>query len=317
VTQPIAGEIRMFAGNYAPRGWAFCDGQVVNPDAFPSLYAAIGTTYGGDGKKTFALPDMRGRVPIHRGKGNPLGASGGSELADVDAAQVPSHPHTGGPGSSGSLSASGTRVSVVVDPRPVHTFATDGYANASGGNNAHENMQPFLSVHFIIALDGDADPVSIDDPFIGEIRLFAGRNIPSGWKRCDGQVLDIAGNPDLFSTVGTAYGGDGVGTFAVPDLRERVALHAGQGDSLTLRRLGEEGGAAEVVLTEGHLPYHTHQLSTSGVSGTHLIAAADSTPAWPAASGQSSTALDGAPHNNMQPYLVMTYMIATRGTVAE
>lgn len=298
----------MFAGNFAPHGWAFCDGQQVSIESFPALYAAIGSTYGGDGKRTFALPDMRGRVPVHRGKSLSVGDAGGSELADLGADHVPVHAHTGATAGAATPATHGTRVSMVVDPRPVTSFVSEGFTSAAGGDNAHENMQPFLSLHFIIALSGDAEPVSLDDPFIGEVRIFAGRNVPPGWKRCDGQVLEISDHPELFSVVGTTYGGYG-NTFALPDLRSRVALHAGQGEGLTLRRLGESGGDAEVALTESHLPYHAHSLSMSGASGTMLITAG--------ASGIGQMASDGVPHNNMQPYLAVQYLIATRGTSAD
>ena len=302
----------MFAGNFAPSGWALCDGQQVDISSYPDLYAAIGTTYGG-AKSAFNLPDMRGRVPVHRGSGFSIGEAGGSELGDVQSGNMPSHDHTSAATTGTVLTASGTSVALVADPRPITTFAAEGFASAAGGDNAHSNMQPFLSLHFIIALSGSAEAVSHEDPLIGEVRIFAGRSVPAGWKRCDGQQIDINDNPALFAALGTLYGGDGLQTFAVPDLRERVAVHAGQGDGLTLRRLGEAGGSAEATLKASQLPYHTHQVTTSGTSGTLLVSDASSWPGWsPLAAGPDAVSAE-AGHNNMQPYLVLNYLIATRG----
>ena len=94
MSQPLAGEIRMFAGNFAPPGWAFCNGQILNASDHPSLFGAIGSTFGGDGKTTFALPDIRGRIPVHRGSRVAHGQTGGSELASLDATQLPGHSHS-------------------------------------------------------------------------------------------------------------------------------------------------------------------------------------------------------------------------------
>lgn len=315
MSQPLAGEIRIFAGNYAPRGWAFCDGQTISIADCPDLFNAIGITHGGDGKRTFALPDMRGRIAVHRGRAFPHGTAGGAELSDIAPDQVPVHNHTSVTGTSGS---SGAAVSVVADSRPITSFGSDGVASAAGADNAHENMQPYLSVHFIIALSGDAEPVSIDAPFVGEIRIFAGRTVPSGWQRCDGQSLNVGDHAELFAVLGTTYGGDGAAAFALPDLRERAALHAGQGDGLTLRKLGEQGGQSSVALSESQLPFHSHQLVNAQSSATLLVSASNGSPAWGNAlayENAASGASNGAGHNNMQPYLALNYLIATRGNM--
>lgn len=296
----------MFAGNFAPAGWAFCDGQVLQIDAFPDLYAAIGSTWGGDGKKTFALPDLRGRVPVHAGRGFTYGQAGGSELAGLAAEHLPGHQHSARSASGAVAVSTGSAVGIAVDARPITGTLAEGYAYAAGADNLHDNVQPFLSLHFIIALGGDIEPVSMTGPIIGEVRIFAGRGVPKGWRRCDGQVLEIAENPELFSVIGTTYGGDGISGFALPDMRERVALHAGQGEGLSLRRLGETGGAAAVELTESQLPYHSHQLVESASSAAVIVKQ----------SGGSGTVGGSEPHNNMQPYLVLNYLIATKGSDA-
>ena len=317
MSQPLAGEIRIFAGNYAPRGWAFCDGQVVNVSDCPELFAAIGSQYGGNGTSTFALPDMRGRVPAHRGRGLAHGQQGGSELADLATEHIPVHEHSGV--SAGVSGVAGTKMTLRTDPRPDTSVNGASTTYASGANNAHDNMGPFLAIHFIIALSGNTSTMSIDAPFVGEVRVFAGRQVPAGWKRCDGQFIGPSEYPDLFATVGTTYGGDGRRTFAMPDLRERVAIHAGAGNELTLRKLGESGGSTGVTLAENQLPWHSHKVVDSAASGALLVSDAGGNPVWTSAiaSGNSVVTLIGEPHNNLQPFLALNYLIATRGNPAD
>src|ERR1700751_5587489 len=93
MSQPYVGEIRMFAGNFAPAGWMFCEGQLLQIAQFETLFNLIGTTYGGDGRSTFALPDLRGRLPIHQGSGFPLGSNGGVETVTLTVSQIPAHTH--------------------------------------------------------------------------------------------------------------------------------------------------------------------------------------------------------------------------------
>src|SRR5437773_6746213 len=93
MSQPFVGEIRMFAGNFAPAGWMFCEGQLLPIAENETLFNLIGTTYGGDGQQTFALPDLRGRIPIHQSSGHPLAEKGGSEAVPLTAAQMPAHSH--------------------------------------------------------------------------------------------------------------------------------------------------------------------------------------------------------------------------------
>ncbi len=162
--QPYVGEIRIFAGNFAPAGWSFCDGQTVAIAENETLFNLIGTTYGGDGQTTFALPDLRGRMPIHQGSGGSnyvLAESGGVETVTLTTAQIPAHSHT-----FGATSASGTQTSpngaVLANsqgPQPYIQEDPDGglaaqAAGPSGGSQPHENLQPLLGVNFIISLFG-------------------------------------------------------------------------------------------------------------------------------------------------------------------
>lgn len=166
MSEPFVGEIRMFAGNFAPRGWAFCDGQLLAVSQNDALFSLLGTIYGGDGRTTFGLPDMRGRIPIHMGTGSGLsprrlGAKGGEEKVTLTVNQLPSHAHPlvgssdNGPDAnpSGDFLAGSTVVRPYVQEVPDTDFAGDAVNNV-GGSRSHTNLMPFLCVHFIIALVG-------------------------------------------------------------------------------------------------------------------------------------------------------------------
>lgn len=162
---PYVGEIRMFGGNFAPAGWAFCEGQLLAISENETLFNLIGTTYGGDGQSTFALPDLRGRVPVHAGQGAGLSSyvlaqSGGTEVVTLTVAQMPAHSHA-----ALAQSASGVQTSPANGVWAASTLsqfsANSSNANmnpaslgAEGGSQPHDNMLPFLCVSFIISLFG-------------------------------------------------------------------------------------------------------------------------------------------------------------------
>jgi microcystin-dependent protein len=174
MSEPFLGEIKMFGGNFAPRGWAFCDGQLLSIATNTALFSILGTTYGGDGRTTFALPDLRGRVAIHPGHGPglssySLGMKSGVEQVTLTAQQMPSHNHT----ASGTIQAKNGQPDESNPGGQVPATLTngaEGYAetpntqmkaggvdvtvNNSGGNLPHTNVQPFQCVSFIIALVG-------------------------------------------------------------------------------------------------------------------------------------------------------------------
>ena len=162
-------------------------------------------------------------------------------------------------------------------------------------------------------------------PFIGEVMLTAAFYAPDGWKLCDGSLLSIGNYWELFSLLGTMYGGDGKETFAVPDLRGRVAMHVGQGPGLTNRSLGEMGGDQSHLLLASQIPQHDHAVMASSASGTSSIPTGLH-PAQHAAGnlmyGTGPDAVLGAPtsetgayqpHQNMQPFLGLNYCIAYTG----
>jgi microcystin-dependent protein len=161
MAQPYVGEIRMFAGNFAPAGWMFCEGQLLPISEYETLFNLIGTTYGGDGQSTFALPDQRGRIPMHFGNGFILAETGGAEEVTLTVSQIPSHTHpmlaaavTGDqitPG--GNLSSSSFNVTPYINDVPNGNFSAAAISNV-GGSQPHNNFQPYLCVDFIISLFG-------------------------------------------------------------------------------------------------------------------------------------------------------------------
>ncbi|TWG90685.1 microcystin-dependent protein [Nocardioides sp. J9] len=162
MAQPYVGEIRMFAGNFAPAGWMFCEGQLLPISEHETLFQLIGTTYGGDGESTFGLPDLRGRVPIHQGNGYLLAETGGVEQVTLTQAQMPAHTHMlaangGQPGTeagpAGNQLAMSLNVTPYVHDAPDTPMSAQAIASA-GGSQPHTNLQPYLCVDYIISLFG-------------------------------------------------------------------------------------------------------------------------------------------------------------------
>jgi microcystin-dependent protein len=163
MSQPYIGEIRLFAGNFAPAGWANCDGQIMSIAENDALFTLIGATYGGDGQETFALPDFRSRVPIHAGNGFSLAQTGGAEMVTLTTQQIPAHTHAAtckGGTNTGNAAAPGGNV--WADQAAAGVYANQNPANLmsasaiglEGGSQPHDNMIPFLSIRFIISLFG-------------------------------------------------------------------------------------------------------------------------------------------------------------------
>jgi microcystin-dependent protein len=161
MAQPYVGEIRIFAGNFAPAGWQFCEGQLLPISENETLFNLIGTTYGGDGQETFALPDLRGRLPVHFGNGFTLAETGGVEEITLTVSQIPAHSHallaSASPGNASSpnnnLLAQSTTIAAYSSTAPTTPMSTAAMSS-TGGNQPHSNFQPYLCVDFIISQYG-------------------------------------------------------------------------------------------------------------------------------------------------------------------
>jgi microcystin-dependent protein len=163
MAQPFLGEISPVGFPFAPKGWALCNGQVLAIAQNQALFALLGTTYGGDGVRTFALPDLRGRVSVQSGPNYPLGSTGGVESVTLNSNQIPAHSHapvcstqagnTGEPANHVWAGSSSNESLYQTGSSPNGSMAS-GLITASGGSQPHTNLQPFLVVNFIIALQG-------------------------------------------------------------------------------------------------------------------------------------------------------------------
>jgi microcystin-dependent protein len=164
MSEPFLAEVRIVGFNFAPRGWAFCDGQILPINQNQSLYSLLGTTYGGDGRTSFALPDLRGRTPIHVGSSNGsnhlLGQKSGEETHTLSANEMPNHTHAFKASNTTGDSPIPTNNVLASSLNEIYRAASDlinmnsGAITSVGGSQAHENMQPYLTLNFCIALQG-------------------------------------------------------------------------------------------------------------------------------------------------------------------
>ncbi|MDD5543530.1 MAG: tail fiber protein [Acidobacteriia bacterium] len=171
---PFVAEIRIFPFNFAPKGWAFCDGQILPISQNTALFSLLGTTYGGDGKSNFALPNFQGSVPMHPGQGpglslHDLGETGGSDTVTLLTTEIPSHTHTVNAQTAGGLDDPSNHVwGAASNQRPAPNFYAPTSGNnvqmnalalaETGGSQPHNNMQPYLTLSFCIALQGVFPP---------------------------------------------------------------------------------------------------------------------------------------------------------------
>jgi microcystin-dependent protein len=349
---PFIGEIALFAGNFAPAGWAFCDGTCLPISEYDALFQLIGTRYGGDGETTFCLPNMCSRVPLHQGQGPgisrfySLSQTGGVESVTLTSQQIPLHNHQLGatrspgttaspvgavPADNGAGGAQYTTATTNLAQQPTQFLGT------FGGSQPHENMQPYVAINYIISLFGvfpsQGNPNGISQLFVGEIMPIAWNYPPPGCAFCDGQVLPINQNQALYSLLGTTYGGDGRTTFALPDMRGRVPIQDGNGYTL-----GQRSGEEFHTLTTGEMVPHVHGFKASAALGTTPLSGSTGPQVdnYLADSGSGSAQYGYDPnvalastlspavnvttnaggsqaHENRQPYLCINFVIALRG----
>jgi microcystin-dependent protein len=231
------GEVSLWVNNYTPPGWTFAAGQVLNIADYPDLYDRLGTTWGGDGQTTFALPDLRGRVPI--------GAGAGPGLTPRTLGQYVGH----------------SRVHLDADNLPVHAHETTdpwGPTTPVGGGQAYTNLQDSAVLNFgMVAQRSDFDWAQP-----GVIRMYATPELPPDLVELDGRSLPVGTEwLTLWASLGFKYGGDYDSGFQVPDLRGRTPVGLGGGWGL-----GEMDGTEEVLLSDDALPAHTHGMRAGGSS---------------------------------------------------
>jgi microcystin-dependent protein len=159
VAEPFLSEIRVFSFQFAPRGWSMCNGQLLPINQNQALFSLLGTTYGGDGRVNFGLPDLRGRIPIHMGSGHTLGERGGEQAHTLSITELPEHTHTANASSANGdkAFANGSVLAAAANlyggPSNLTTLNASSVTNV-GGSQAHETMQPYLGLTFCIALQG-------------------------------------------------------------------------------------------------------------------------------------------------------------------
>jgi microcystin-dependent protein len=333
-------EIRMFAFAQTPGDWAPCQGQELYIHQHQALFSLIGNAYGGDGRNTFRLPDLRGRVVIGAGKGDkyPAFAAGGSNSHQLSIEELPRHTHQ---------AVASSNASTVDTPQDHHWPSDAGYVSKnnalmsplavseSGGNQSHENMSPYLSINYCIALRGEhvTKQLPIFEDYLGAIRLFCySQEENTKWLRCDGRLLPVGPFPGLFSLIGTTYGGDGISTFALPDLSGRAMVAYGGPAGLTAYELGQKAGEESVQLTTEQMPAHKHvpmaQLTANSQRPDGQVWGSEAgrrppVDSYAAKPGEpalmNSAALSDAggdkPHNNMMAYQTFIFMICANDQI--
>src|SRR5579883_401955 len=290
------GQVILFAGSYVPQNWALCNGQLLSISENEPLFQLIGTQFGGDGIRTFGVPDLRGRAAIGTGQGSglssyALGNTAGVESVTLALNQIPAHNHIPAAAPTGNTSSPSDAI-WAADPTgqlqqycDQDTLQPDSIASNAigsvGGGQKHDNIPPYLALNYIICLlgiyptspaqTGPRGPVTAQpaiDAYLGSIELFAFNAQPSGWLPCWGQTVQISDYQALFNVIGTTYGGDGKTTFQLPDLQGRAAINQGQGSGLSNYKLGDKGGAETEQLTIAEMPTHTHAVTCTTATGT-------------------------------------------------
>jgi microcystin-dependent protein len=348
------GQIKIFAFNYAPQNWALCQGQLMPISRYTSLFSILGSAYGGDGTTNFAVPNLQG-IPVGAGQAPgasnyQLGEHGGEAGVTLAPQQLPSHNHAfstvGDQATSATpagnqlawswkQAANDTVIGIYAEPPTPTTALASNAIATSGSGRPHNNLQPYVTLNFSIATGGvwpHGPPPPPSPSFTGEIAICAG-NPPAGWTLCEGQLMQIAQNQQLFSLLGTTYGGDATRTFALPDLRGRVPLNFGQNFAI-----GQRGGEEAHLLSEAEMPAHSHALMANATSQQVGATAASVTVlgmslgkqlpfntaftanlySTAAANAQlAGASIGGAggnqPHPNMMPSLALSFCICLNG----
>ena len=208
MAEPFLSEIRIMSFGFPPKGWALCNGQLLPINQNQALFSLLGTTYGGDGRVNFALPNLQGRAPMHMGSGHTLGERGGEQAHTLSISEMPdARPYRAGhrrpprrptrPTPPSMLAQSARVERSTRRPTPTcSAMAPNAARRTSAASQAHLNMQPFLDVNFCIALQGifpsaRTEEATMAQPYVGEIRMFAGNFAPAGWMFCEAAPADL------------------------------------------------------------------------------------------------------------------------------
>jgi len=328
---PVCSQLLLTAFNRVPDGWARCEGQLLSVHQHQHLFTLLGTRFGGDGVQTFALPDLRGRVPLGQGPGYQFAQSGGAASVALTPDQMPAHVHqafaTTQPANDSSPAANLLATPATLAPyssaKPTEPLAPEALALAGGGL-PHENRQPYLSLFWMIALRGEDPRHGSGHNYIGQLLYLATEIIPPGTLACEGQLLPISANHNLYLYLRTTFGGDGTRTFALPDLRGRIPVGVGNGPGLRPYALADQGGEASHALLSPECGPHAHPLQAadaeadSAKPARNLLAtapafAANAKPDAPLHSATIAQNGGGTPHENRMPYVVLRPVITFVG----
>jgi microcystin-dependent protein len=335
-----AGTISLWSSDVIPQNWMICDGSAISRTQYASLFEAIGIKYGaGDGVNTFNLPNFKGRAPVGKDSAQTefaaLAQTGGEKTHLLTTNEMPAHTHTSKINTAYVYGAPGAGSTIY----GVNNAGVDP-TSSTGGGAAHNNLQPYQVVHFIIkvtagetagdselatrvaALEANASPTPA-----GTVTIWGGAAAPTNWLLCDGSAVSRTTYASLFAAIGTAYGvGDGSTTFNLPNLKGRIPV--GRDAAQTeFDVLGETGGEKTHLLTVAEMPAHKHTdsghshavNSSTGVYGggvavSYAFGGALTHAGYGGglinngAANIQNTGGDGA-HNNLQPYQVLNYII--------
>ena len=261
IASPYIGQVDIFAGTMTRPGFVPANGLLLPIGTSDALFQVTGTTFGGDGRSNFAVPDLTGRVPQGDDGRAPFGARGvganhGAEQVQLTQAQLPTHAHP------------------QIPPSEL------GAVSPAGGGQPFDNEQPSLSLRYLVAIDGTypatetTQPGTLpgtapfESPILGQLQLFATEFVPSGYREANGQVLQINQHEALFSLIGTTYGGDGRTTFALPDLRSYIAIGTDPSGIL----IGGTYGSRTLALSTIQMPVHVHSVAVPEPASLALAA---------------------------------------------
>lgn len=346
------GEIKLFAFNYAPRDFQFCDGTLLTIANNERLFSLLENKYGGDGVNTFALPDMRGRVPVGVGRGKglsknwQLGEKFGEEEVTLTDGNLPSHRHSckvsSDKGNSGmprnallSSTIGAYKIYRPLENKSETVFMHSDSITHTGWNQPHNNMMPTMALNYCICTNGiDPRREEEEEPLIGEIKIFANNFAPHGFKPCNGSRMDINedNNRALFSLIQYTFGKSGT-NFYLPNLQGKVISHRD-----TKLQFAEAIGSEDSELNLANMPSHNHYIQVSSKEATESVISANVVPAiGNIGSGRESREIDmycniikhgqasimnpemlsslgrGENHENRQPYLALNYCICLDG----